>query len=129
MAKLAVGKLKRSLFWVRTHKIYSLLLLVVLLVAGIFVYEKIALELNKRAFANARTAIDTIYADIVKNVGQPDNYKHENSCSRPNQVYGQGPLSCDVGISIIYALSNKDQASIIFKKVQTIMSQSIKFES
>ena len=82
MAKLALSKLRGSLFWVRTHKIYSLLILIVLLIAGIFVYEKVALELNRLAFKSAQHAIDTVYEDIVKGVGQPDNSKATNECSR-----------------------------------------------
>lgn len=107
----------------RAHKFYSLFLVVVLLVAGIFVYGRIALELNKRAFAHARAAIDTVYADIVKNVGQPDNFKRSSTCSRPNQVYGQGPLSCEVSTTFIYSVLNMSQANIYHKKIQTIVDK------
>ena len=69
VAKPASNKLKRFLFWTKSHKFYSLLVLIVLLISGVFVYQKVALELNKRAFAQARTTIDTVYADIVAQVG------------------------------------------------------------
>lgn len=129
MVKPLSSKLKRFISWLRTHKLASVALVLILLVVGFFVYEKVALELNKRAFQNARTAINAVYADIVKNVGPPDNNKHESSCSRPSQVYGQGPLSCDVRTSIIYGLSDKDQANTIFKTVQITMNQNKKFKS
>lgn len=122
MAKLAFSKLKRLLFWVKSHKFYSLLILIVLLVAGYFVYDKIALELNKRAFQNARVAIDTVYADIVKEVGQPDDFKHENFCSRPNVTFGEGPLSCDVSTTFIYGVADMDDANRVFKKTQITIS-------
>ncbi len=44
------SKIYNPLPWLRAHKFYSLLLFTVLSVAGVFVYEKVALGLNKRAF-------------------------------------------------------------------------------
>ncbi|MBI2009293.1 hypothetical protein HYS84_02685 [Candidatus Saccharibacteria bacterium] len=43
-------KNRNPLPWIRRHKFLSLLCAVILLVIGVFVYEKVALELNKRAF-------------------------------------------------------------------------------
>jgi len=123
MAKLAVGKLKRSLFWVRTHKLVSLILAIILVVVGFFVYQKVALELNKRAFANARTAIDTVYADIVKEVGQPDNSKSTNECSRSHVAIGDGPLSCSVNTSFIYDVSNRSEADQLMNDAQKVVKK------
>lgn len=128
MAKPASRRFQRSVFWARAHKFYSLFLLIAILVVGIFVYEKVALELNRRAFSQARAAIDTIYADIVAQVGQPDNSKRSNTCSRPNVVFGQGSLSCDISTSFIYGVTNEDQANNVFKKTQQIVGQQKTFK-
>lgn len=111
-----------SLPWVRSHKFKFFLLVIFLLIVGVFFYEKIALELNKRAFQQARTSIDTVYADIVAQVGQPDSYKRSNSCSRPNQEFTQGPLSCNVATTMIYGVSNPSEANTKFKSIQTIVN-------
>ena len=115
-------KSRNFLPWIRRHKFLSLLYAIVLLVIGVFVYEKVALELNKRAFAQARTAIDTIYADIVAKVGQPDDYKVSNNCSRLSREFEREPIVCNVNTSFIYGVSNEDEANSLFKKIQGFIS-------
>lgn len=128
MAKSASGRFRRSVPWARSHKFYSLLLLTVLLVAGIFVYEKVALELNKRAFSQARTTIDTVYADIVAQVGSPDNSKRAAECSASHVIFGQGPISCSVDTDFIYGVSDKSEAIDQFKKIQAVISRNEQFK-
>lgn len=128
MTKPVSSRFQRSVFWAKSHKLLALFLFIVLLVVGIFVYERVALELNKRAFARARTAIDTVYADIVAQVGQPDNSKRSSFCSRPNQTFGQGPLSCNVDTSFIYGVANEDQANVYLKKIQIVINNHKNFK-
>jgi len=122
-------KVSNKANWLKQHKWFSLLIIIALLITGVFVYEKIALELNKRAFAHARAAIDTVYADIVAQVGQPDNSKRSNTCSRPNQLYGRGRLSCDISITFIYGLNDLDQASTYLKTIQKIITSQRTFKA
>lgn len=122
MAKSSLNKFKRFLFWVRSHKLYSLFIFIVLLVVGFFVYEKIALELNKQAFAQARVAINTVYADIVSQVGQPDNSKQTSECSRSHVAIGDGPLSCYLDTEFIYAVTNKQQADQLMKNIKSVIN-------
>ncbi len=89
--------------------------------AGIFAYQEIALQLNKRQFEHARVAIDTVYADIVSKVGQPDNFKRENSCSVSYQEFDTGRTSCSIDTSFIFAVKDKNEASSIFKKIQSVV--------
>lgn len=118
------SKTYNPLPWIRTHKFLALLLAIVILIAGVFVYERVALEMNRLAFKSAQHAIDSIYADVVAHVGPPDNSKHENFCSRPSQVYGQGPLSCTVSTSFIYGRANLSDANTSFNQIQNTISKS-----
>lgn len=129
MVKPSSSKLKRFIFWLRTHKLASIALVLVLLVVGFFVYEKVALEFNKRAFAQARTAIDAVYADIVKDVGQPDDYDRSSSCSIYEGLFGdEGPISCNIDTSFIFGVNNQEGAEVQFKKIQEAVKQHKKFK-
>src|SRR3989344_7419762 len=123
MAKLALSKLRGSLFWIKTHKLVSLVLAIILLVVGFFVYEKVALELNRLAFKSARHTIDTVYTDLVNEVGPPDNSKTINECSRSHVAIGDGPLSCYIDNEFIYGVKDKTEANNIKQKINTIVSK------
>src|SRR5437868_15522224 len=99
-----------SIGWLKGHKIISFFLLIILAVAGIFVYEKVAYEMNKRAFAQAKTAIDSVFADIVRQVGPPDDKKFNLKCHAIREVYGDGPTSCTLTIYFIYPIADKARA-------------------
>lgn len=122
------SKTHNPLLWIRGHKIISLLLFIVLPVAGFFVYEKVALELNKRAFVHARAAIDTVYADIVAQVGPPDNSKRVIECSTSHVTFGQGPISCSVDTDFIYGVSDEGEAVALFRKIQAVISKNKQFK-
>ena|SRR3989344_1899346 len=122
-----VAKIYSPLSWIRRHKLYSLLLFIVLLVAGIFVYQKVALELNRRAFAQARTTIDAVYADIVAQVGQPDDYRRDNICRTTQEVYGEGALSCYVTTDLILGVEDKQQSDQFINKIKDIISMQSNF--
>ena len=114
---------KSARLWPLRHKLFSVFILIVLVVAGFFVYQRIALELNRQGFKQARSAIDTVYADIVAKVGPPDNSKRVNDCSRPNEEFDQGPLSCSIGTDFIYGVSDQNQANDLFKQIQGVIAQ------
>jgi len=96
---------------------------IIALVAGTLIYQAIALRQNRQAFQEARSDIDTIYADIVIQVGKPDNFRRTNSCSRPSQEFEQGPLSCDVSTDFIYGVDNKTQADVLKSQIQHVINQ------
>jgi hypothetical protein len=114
---------KSARLWPLRYKLFSVLILIVFAVAGFFVYQKIALELNRRGFQQARSAIDTVYGDIVAKVGPPDNSKSINDCSRPSEEFDQGPLSCSVGADFIYGVSDHNQANNLFRQIQGVIAQ------
>ena len=115
-------KNRNFLLWIRRHKFLSLFCVIVLLVIGVFVYEKVALELNKRAFQQARVAIDTIYADIVAKVGQPDDHKRTGSCSIYTEEFSTGPTFCNIDTSFIYSVTDEGEANRQFKSIQSVIS-------
>ena len=114
---------KSARLWPLRHKLFSVFILIVLVVAGFFVYQRIALELNRQGFKQARSAIDTVYADIVAKVGPPDNSKRVNDCSRPNEEFEQGPLSCAVNTDFVYEVSDEQQANDMLGQVQGVINQ------
>lgn len=106
------------------HKFYLILIIILLGVAGYFGYEKYAAWQNKRDFQQARAAIDSIYADIVRQVGPPDNSKRSNDCSRSYQEFtGYGNLTCDLNLELLYAVSDRNDATVHYKKIQTILGE------
>ncbi len=115
-------KVDKSLWpWPRRHKAANSLMLILVIVLGIVVYERLALRAHREDFIQARAAIDTVYTDIVAKVGQPDNFRRTSECSRPSQEFGQGPLSCSVGTDFIYGVGSKQQANKLFHQIQGII--------
>jgi hypothetical protein len=105
----------------RHFKFSAAIVLLVLLIGAYFVYEKVALEMNKRDFQQARAAIDNVYSEIVHQVGQPDNFKKYNLCDTYKNEFENGPISCNVNVDFIYSVRDEDDANIILKKLQKII--------
>ncbi|MEX1995367.1 MAG: hypothetical protein WD887_01155 [Candidatus Saccharimonadales bacterium] len=112
-----------SSIWYRQHKVLSLVIAVVLIGIVFWGYQAYSGYTNKKSFEKALAAIDIVYADIVSEVGPPDNYKHTNDCSRPSGVYEDGPLSCSVSTSFIYGVANRTEANNLLKKIQTVIGE------
>jgi len=110
------------LTWPRKHKWLTLLTIVLLVIIAVFTYFKISLELNRRAFQQAAHAIETIYADIVKEIGPPDDNRYSRECSRPSVVYDQGPLSCSIGIDFIYGVSDKQEPDQLKERIKSVIN-------
>lgn len=113
--------IKQKLKWVGSHRVYSLLFLIVLLVAGFFVYQKVATELDRRAFANARIAIDEVYAVIVKEVGEPDNSKFVSECSEGYSGAYNPVTACSVGTEFIYGIASRDDYLNKVGEIRTVI--------
>lgn len=108
----------------RPHPKWAWLLLIFfILIIAFFTYHGYSQYADKKKFEQARADIDTIYADIVAKIGPPDNSKKVNDCSRPNQVFEQGPLSCSVGTSFIYGVADENGANEILKMIEIIVGE------
>jgi len=118
---MAAAKTKKPL---RRKWLLYALLIIVLLVAGFKVYNHFSIAANKRAFQNARTTIDSIYYDAVKQIGPADNAQTSSSCSRNHVEFGRGQLSCNVGIDFIYGVNNETDANSKMAAIQRTIKQS-----
>jgi hypothetical protein len=88
---------------------------------GVIVFRVYEKQQNQAAFEQARLTIDAIYADVIKEVGPPDDQKRTNSCSKNFQEWGGGEISCDVSGEFIYGVDSQEQATKIYKSVQNIV--------
>jgi hypothetical protein len=121
---MALTKPKSSrLGWFGRHKIISTILLIIVLVTGYFVYEKIAYQMNKHAFAETKSSIDTVYSNIISKVGSPDDKRNISTCSPVREVYGNGSTSCTLIIDFIYPVNNKREADDLRVRMQNTVSQ------
>jgi hypothetical protein len=111
-------------------KLVAVVTLVGLGVLTFWGYNTYQVRADKQRFEEARATIDSIYADIVTQLGEPDDYKRSNTCSRPYQEFtGYGAPQCDVGIIIVYGLENEEAANTNMKLVQESASKPPKFMS
>lgn len=112
----------------RTHRIITAVIFIAILVAGYFVYEAVAFRVNKHAIEQTRAAIDSVYSDIVVQVGQPDNYKQTNDCSRSYQEFtGYGDITCGIDTILNYGVNNEAEANNLVSRIQTIISRNGSF--
>lgn len=103
-------------------RLVSLLVLLAVIVLGTYAYNAVAVRVERRHFEQARAAVDRVYADIVKQLGQPDSYRRVSECSRTSVEFGQGPLSCDVGTDAAYGVSDVVQANKLNAKIVSVMT-------
>ena len=99
-----------------------LIFFLIVVVGGFVAYRQYSVWTDKQKFEKAQASIDTLYADIVVRLGPPNNYEHNQSCGRPNQKFEQGPLSCNVGLHFVYAVSSRDEGDILFDAIYSIAS-------
>jgi hypothetical protein len=112
---------KNPLIWIRCHRFFSLVILLIIFLVGFLGFEAYQSHQNKVAFQQARVAIDQVYGDIVAKVGPPADSRQINTCSRHHQEFEEGPLSCAVGTSFIYAVNDRDDATQKYKAVQNVI--------
>jgi len=95
-------------FWQKNW--FAVLLVVVLLGVLAFIgVNRLIIYNQKKQFDQAEKSLDTLYADIVKNVGQPTSMKKDKSCSYRSEKYSQGERSCSVDIYMYFNDVNQQQ--------------------
>jgi hypothetical protein len=122
-----MAKTKNGNFFRRhavTTVLLSMLVLIILLIPSYFIYEKVALELNRRAFIKARQAIDAAYADIIAQLGQPQSYQSKNSCSKGYINDFEQIMSCSVDIDFKYKVASQQESDALDQKIVSIISKS-----
>jgi hypothetical protein len=74
-------------------------------------------EADKKKFETARTSFESLYADIVKQVGAPDKVEWDNSCGYGSREFERGPLSCGSSIVFAYPVNDNVEASNMAEKI------------
>lgn len=103
--------------YIKLHKVVSILIAVVmfglLMYGGMIVYEK--WQFNK-----AEKALDSIYADIVNELGEPTEVTKDKRCGYSSAKYTQGDRSC----SISYLLKSNDEKATYANKLHLALNKS-----
>jgi hypothetical protein len=117
VAKLNKNSLKHK-------KILLVIIVIAVLAAGFWVYGQASTYTNKRDFQQAKKMTDNIYNSIILKVGTPDNFSKKDTCSRSYQEFnGYGQINCDIDRSILYSVSNKEDAQEKINEIQSIINQ------
>lgn len=90
-----------------------------LIVLGIATYIFL-IQREKAQFAKAEKEIDALYAQIVQKVGKPDQEKKTKSCGYASRVYGRGPRSCSIGLSLLYEGKSAENSNTIVNDVFSV---------
>lgn len=117
MAKQSASK-KKSL---KDDKLAWFAAAILVLGFGYYAYNSYIKWNDRHRFEQAQASIDELYTDIVAKVGEPNNYRRSASCSRPNQKFEQGPLSCNVGVEFVYDLNDRSEAESKYESAQSVI--------
>lgn len=108
--------------WLGRHKIFSIFILLVLASVTYIIYARIQTANNRRDFQQARGAIDSIYTDVLHNVGTPDRTTKTQDCTRRYQEFtGYGDLTCHLNAELLYPVNNEFDANDLLQKVQQLI--------
>lgn len=122
-----VSRLKPALAWLRARPRLLAVLAVIILYLLYLLGHNYHGWADNRKFAQTRTAIDTVYAGVAKNLGQPDNVKRTNNCFKTS-----GGLSSDINCSVktefIYGVDSEAQADVLLKHIQAEIKSTGKFK-
>lgn len=98
-------------------------ILLLLIGFGYKAYVWYQLRSDKQRFTEASVLVDKIYSDIVTELGQPEDSKRTNSCSRPYQEFtGYGDPVCRVGVTVIYSVNDRSVANNYLSTTQRIIA-------
>lgn len=101
---------------------------IVLSVAMVFLFWGInryntqqAINDQRKQFDAAEASLDALYAQIVKEVGQPTKVEKDKSCSYASAKLDKGQLRCGSSYSLQYSLSEATAANILRKKASSVV--------
>lgn len=112
----ASGKLKS--IW---HKKWQVILIAVVFVGilGFLGINQLIIYNQKQQFKAAEESLDAIYADIVKEIGQPTESTKEKFCSYRSQKIGRGDRSCKIySTGKYHGIVDKNSAIEFTKKIR-----------
>lgn len=97
---------------------------IVLIVGGTIFGGIVAYE--KWQFNKAEKALDSLYADIVAELGQPINVEKDKSCGYSSAKFNKGRLACRVGYKLDYRANDYTELA---KDFVTVASSSANISS
>ncbi|HEX5447801.1 MAG TPA: hypothetical protein VFW90_01205 [Candidatus Saccharimonadales bacterium] len=109
--------------WLKPRPKVLALLVLILICLVYAAFHSYRVYADNRKFSQARTAIDTAYADIVKTLGQPDNITRLQSCDKTSANL-RSSVTCSVETDFIYGVTNHNQANVILRQVQGTIAKS-----
>lgn len=111
-----------GVFW---NKHWQLILIAVLVVGnlGFIGVNKLIIYNQKQQFDQAEKSLDTLYASIVKDVGQPTSITKSKSCDYASTEGGRGSRSCGVDFVLKYK-GNAPQSNALAKSLVNLLKSS-----
>jgi hypothetical protein len=104
-------------------------ILLVVFIVGCVGYYLDRIDQEKRDFAKAETSIDSVAQAIQAKIGKADEIKKQKSCARTSQEYGEGQLSCDVSLYLLYHNKNAEQSSSMMKDISELQQSPVRIGS
>jgi hypothetical protein len=106
--------------------------LLVVLVAGYFlinllILEPIAVGNERQRFETASAELKKLSTEIESLVGPADEVKQINFCQRPNLKNKRGPLSCVVGMYLLYKDKNDKESTLIMQETAEKIGSPLKY--
>lgn len=105
-----------SVFW---NKHWQVILISVLVIGilGFIGVNKLIIYNQKQQFDQAEKSLDTLYANIVKDVGQPTSMAKDKSCSYASTEGGKGRRGCGTSYKIVYNSGSVNEANSLKQSV------------
>lgn len=105
----AKNKSRPAALW-NKHWQVILILVLVFGILGFIGVNKLIIYNQKQQFDQAEKSLDTLYANIVKDVGQPTSMTKDKSCSYASTEGGSGDRRCQISLALYYQ-NQEDEAT------------------
>lgn len=92
-----------------------------LAVLGVVVYIGLMWR-EKRQFIQAEKDISTISAQIIEEVGRPDQEIKDRSCGYASRKFSRGPRGCSVSIYLLYKNKGVLESNVLVGKISSLLN-------
>ena len=116
-----VGLVTRAKNIWKNHWHYVLAAVIVVGFFGFVGINQLIIYNQKQQFKAAEKSLDAIYADVVKEVGQPTSANKDKGCSRASTKMGEGELGCGASVNLLYKTSSAADANSIKDKIVRVI--------
>lgn len=104
-----------------------LLILLVLVIAGYFLYGFIRTEIDKREFKQIGGDINNIVSSLQS--GGLNNVKKNQYCQKDQVKLGEGQLRCLIELSYNFSLENRSMQDVVQRAIEYITDHSFTLKS